>query len=106
MKNLVKDEYYKDKYTDKKISEMKYTCSTFIIYLGLREKYPELAVHNIYLGENFEENIESVFTGNLPKNPSFYIYCPSRIDRSMVKNKGDCLNIMLRVPNLFFKEII
>lgn len=106
MKNLVKDEYCKDKYTDKKISEMKYTCSTFIVYLGLRKKYPQLAVHNIYLGENFKENIESAFTGNLPKNPSFYIYCPSRIDRSMVKNEGDCLNIMLRVPNLFFKEII
>jgi phytoene desaturase len=106
MKKLVKDEYYKDKYTDKKISEMKYTCSTFIIYLGLRKKYPELAVHNIYLGENFKENIESAFTGKLPKNPSFYIYCPSRIDKSMVKNQGDCLNIMLRVPNLFFKELI
>jgi phytoene desaturase len=106
MKNLVKDEYYKDKYTDKKIDEMKYTCSTFIIYLGLRKKYPQLAVHNIYLGENFKENIESAFTGNLPKNPSFYIYCPSRIDKSVVKNGGDCLNIMLRVPNLFFKEII
>lgn len=106
MKNLVKDEYYKDKYTDKKISEMKYTCSTFIIYLGLRKKYHQLSVHNIYLGENFKENIESAFAGNLPKNPSFYIYCPSRIDKSMVKNDGDCLNIMLRVPNLFFKEIV
>lgn len=106
MKNLVKDEYYKDKYTDKKISEMKYTCSTFIIYLGLRKKYPQLAVNNIYLAENFKENIESAFTGNLPKNASLYIYCPSRIDKSMAKNEGDCLNITLRVPNLFFKQII
>lgn len=106
MKNLIKDEYYKDKYTDKKISEMKYSCSTFIIYLGLRKEYPQLAVHNIYLGESFKENIEAAFIGNLPRNPSFYVYCPSRIDRSMVKNEGECLNIMLRVPNLFFKEII
>ena len=105
MKSLVKDEYYKDKYTDKKLSEMKYSCSTFIIYLGLRKKYSELSVHNIYLGKNFKENIESAFKGTLPENPSLYIYCPSRIDRSMVKNEGDCLNIMLRVPNLFFKEI-
>lgn len=45
MKNLIKDEYYKDKYNDKKLSEMKYSCSTFIIYLGLRKKYPQLAVH-------------------------------------------------------------
>ena len=35
MKNLVKNEYYKDDYTDKKLSKLKYSCSTFIIYLGL-----------------------------------------------------------------------
>ncbi|MBU3180828.1 phytoene desaturase family protein [Clostridium psychrophilum] len=105
MKNLVKDEYYKDKYNDKKLSEMKYSCSTFIIHLGLRKEYPKLAVHNIYLGKNFKENIESAFKGMLPNNPSLYIYCPSRIDKSMAKMKGDCLNIMLRVPNLFFKEV-
>lgn len=105
MKNLVKDEYYKDKYTDKKLSEMKYSCSTFIIYLGLRKEYPQLSVHNIYLGKNFKENIESAFKGTLPMNPSLYIYCPSRIDKSMIKTKGDCLNIMLRVPNLLFKDI-
>ena len=106
MKNLVKDEHYKDKYTDKKLSEMKYSCSTFIIYLGLGKKYPQLSVHNIYLGNNFKENIEAAFKGKFPKIPSLYIYCPSRIDKSMVKAEGDCLNIMLRVPNLFFKEII
>lgn len=106
MKNLVKNEYYKDDYTDKKLSEMKYSCSTFIIYLGLKKIYPQLTVHNIYVGENFRKNIESAFNGTLPDNPSLYIYCPSRIDRSMLKNEGDCLNIMLRVPNLFFKEII
>ena len=105
MKNLVKNEYYKGEYTDKKLSEMKYSCSTFIIYLGLRKKYEQLAVHNIYVGDNFRENIESAFNGALPENPSLYIYCPSRIDRSMIKNEGDCLNIILRVPNLFFDNI-
>ena len=49
MKNLVKDECYKDKYTDKKISEMKYTCSTFIIYLGLRKKYTYPARHGMQI---------------------------------------------------------
>lgn len=106
MKNLIKDDYYKDKYTDKKLSKMKYSCSTFIIYLGLTKKYPQLAVHNIYLGENFRKNIESAFRGTFPENPSLYIYCPSRIDRSMINNEGDCINIMLRVPNLFFNNII
>ena len=106
MKNLVKDAHYKDKYTDKKLSEMKYSCSTFILYLGLKKKYPQLRVHNIYLCENFKENIEAAFKGTLPVNPPLYIYCPSRLDRSMVKNEGDCMNIMLRVPNLFFTDIV
>ena len=107
MKNLIKDAYYKDEYTDKKLSEMKYSCSTFIIYLGLKKKHPQLSVHNIYLGENFKKNIESAFIGTFPENPSLYIYCPSRIDRSMIKNsEGDCMNIMLRVPNLFFNDIV
>ncbi len=105
MKNLVKNKYYKDNYTEKKLSQIKYSCSTFIIYLGLGKKYPQLAVHNIYLGENFKPNIESAFNGTLPENPSIYIYCPSRVDSTMVKNNGDCLNIMIRVPNLFFNEI-
>ena len=106
MKNLVKDTDYKGKYTDQKLSEMKYSCSTFILYLGLKKRYPQLGVHNIYLCDNFKENIESAFKGTLPANPPLYIYCPSRIDRSMVKNDGDCLNIMLRVPNLLFTDIV
>lgn len=105
MKNLIKDDYYKDDYTDKKLSEMKYSCSTFIIYLGLKKMYPQLSVHNIYLGKNFKENIESAFKGTFPENPSLYIYCPTRIDRSTINNDGDCVNIMLRVPNLFFDNI-
>jgi len=106
MKDLVKDAYYKDNYTDKKLSEMKYSCSTFILYLGLKKEYPQLGVHNIYLCDCFKENIEAAYKGTLPVDPPLYIYCPSRIDRSMAKNDGDSLNIMIRVPNLFFTDIV
>jgi len=106
MKNLIKNDSFKDEYTDKKLSEMKYSCSTFIIYLGLKKQYPQLSIHNIYLGKNFKQSIESAFTGTLPEHPSLYIYCPTRIDRSMVNNDGECVNIILRVPNLFFQDIV
>lgn len=105
MKNLIKNEHFKKDYNDKKLSELKYSCSTFIIYLGLRKKYPQLSVHNIYLAKDFKKNIESAFIGDLPENPTFYIYCPSRVDNDMAKDDGECLNIMLRVPNLFFNKI-
>lgn len=105
MKELIIDKKAKGIYTDKKISKMKYTCSTFIIYLGLKKKYKNLSVHNLYINDDFKENIEGTFKGKLPTKPSFYIYCPSAIDEKMASNSKESLNIMVRVPNLYFDKI-
>lgn len=102
---LIKDRYSKGKYTEKKISNMEYSCSTFIMYIGLKKKYPCLNVHNLYIGENFNKNLECAFIGKLPLNPSMYIYCPSSIDNSMANEHMESLNIMVRVPNTLFKNI-
>lgn len=105
MESLIKDDVYKGKYTSDKLDNMKYSCSTFIIYLGLKKKYPQLSVHNLYLNDNFKENIDYAFTGKLPDRPSFYMYCPTRIDSSMIKIDGECISIVVRVPNLLFSNI-
>ena len=105
MDNLIKNEDHKGKYTPSKLEKMKYSCSTFIIYLGLKKKYPQLAVHNLYINDNFKKNIDFAFTGKLPTEPSFYIYCPTRIDSSIIKSEGECISIVVRVPNLFFDNI-
>lgn len=106
VKQLIKDEKYKGKYTDEKLLEMKYSCGTFIMNLGLKNRVQKLAVHNIILGDNFKEGIESAFKGVLPQNPPLYIYCPSKIDRTMASNDGECLNIIARVPNLLSKDVV
>ena len=104
-KNLIVDSKYKGKYTEKKLINMKYSCSNFIIYLGLKKKYEALLVHNHYLGDDFKENIDAAFVGKLPEKPSFYIYCPSRIDDTMANSGMECLSIVVRVPNLMFNQI-
>ncbi|MFA9396788.1 MAG: phytoene desaturase family protein [Clostridiaceae bacterium] len=105
MKELVTDKIAKGIYTDKKISKMKYSCSTFIIYLGLKKKYKNLSVHNFYINDEFKENIEGIFKGQLPTKPSLYIYCPSRMDEKMAAKSKESLNITVRVPNLYFDKI-
>ena len=70
-----------------------------MIYLGLKKKYKELEVHNIYINEDFEKNIQAPFKGKLPKIPSIYMYCPSNIDEKICPNDKEMLNIMVRVPN-------
>ena len=81
------------------------SCSVFIIYLGLRKKYDNLNIHNIFLSSDFKNSIQQPFKGEIPKNPSIYIYCPSSIDESVCGSSKSVLNIMVRVPNLSYKSI-
>lgn len=92
--NLIKNKDYK------KIEKQDYSCSVFIIYLGLNKEYKDLQVHNIYIGKNFKGNIQDVFKGKLPKHPSLYLYYPSKIDKTISGQFKSILNIMIRVPNL------
>ncbi len=79
----------------------KHSCSSFILHLGLTKLYPELNIHTLFINKRFKEEIAAVFKGQLPQNPSLYIYAPSTIDNSYCKNPShSVVNIMVRVPNL------
>lgn len=105
MESLIKGDEYKGKYSTKKIQTMKYTCSVFILHLGLKKRLSQLSVHNLYLNHGFKKNIEAAFTGDLPVEPSFYMYCPTRVDSSMSPEDGECFSVIVRVPNLLAKNI-
>ena len=49
MVNLV-NKKDRNKYTDTKVSKMKYSCSTFMLYLGINKVYENLNHHNIFFG--------------------------------------------------------
>lgn len=83
-----------------------YSCSVFVLYIGLKKKYECLTVHNIYIAPNFKKNIEAAFKGKIPLDPSLYIYCPSKIDNTMAPEGKDAINVMVRVPNTVNKKII
>ncbi|WP_350343605.1 phytoene desaturase family protein [Proteinivorax tanatarense] len=83
-----------------KIDSLDYSCSAYVLNLGINKKLPQLAVHNFYLGENFKKNIECIFKGILPANPSLYIYCPSVLDKERAPQGSETINVIARVPNL------
>lgn len=101
--NLLKDKSITQ--ISKNINNLEHSCSTFIIYLALDKKYPLLNVHNIFINKDFRKNIEAPFKGKLSSNPSLYIYCPSSIDNSLCPLGCETINIMVRVPNLLYKNI-
>ena len=99
MKNLVKEKTYKGKYADQKIDKMGYSSSSFIMYLGLNKKYPT-TVHQIHFAEDFKKNINDLFKGIVPEDPSFYLYSPSQVDLNLAPLKSESLYVLVPVPSL------
>lgn len=103
--NLLDDEFSKNKYSKKNLTNIDYSCSVFILYLGLDKVYNNLRVHNIYISKDFRSSIEGPFKGEISPDPSLYIYYPASIDHTFRVNNHSSMNIMLRAPNLSFNNI-
>lgn len=101
MANLIPDEKKRGKYTNKKIDSLEYSCSCFLMYLGVDKKYPVKALHSIYFAEDFKKNVDQLFeTGELPDDPSFYIYVPTLLDESLAPKDHEAIYVLVPVPEL------
>ena len=100
MKHLIQNKSAKGKYIDKKIDAMKYSCSCFVMYLGMNCKYEQIKhVHNFVFSNNFNENMHDIFEGNRLTEASFYVYIASKMDSSLAPEDKDGLYIMMPVSN-------
>ncbi len=72
MTRLVPDRIRR-RWTDKRIGTKKFSCSTFMLYLGIEGDIPDLAHHTVYLAEDYRRNLAEIEAGIPPGNPSFYV---------------------------------
>lgn len=101
MKNLIQDIKAKGKYTDEKIDRMKYSCSCFIMYLGMNKKYDEVSnVHNFFFSENLRETMDDIFKGKRLEDPAFYTYIGSKLDPSLAPEGKDGIYVLVPVSDL------
>ncbi len=96
---LVPDHIRKD-WSDRKIAKARYSCSTFMLYLGIEGALPQLAHHNVLLAEEYRRNIRQIQTGELPDVPSVYVQNPCVTDPGMAPPGHSALYVLIPVPNL------
>lgn len=72
MTRLVPDRIRR-RWTDKRIAAKRFSCSTFMLYLGIEGTLPDLSHHTVYLAEDYRRNIADIEAGRAPANPSFYV---------------------------------
>lgn len=75
---------HRRKWTDMAIARKRFSCSTFMLYLGLAGRCDQLQHHNIYVAENYRQNLADIEKEHvLTEDPSFYVANPSRTDETM-----------------------
>ena len=96
------------KNSDRRIKNMKYSMSLFVIYFGTKrryndveEGYPQLAHHNIILSERYQELLREIFgKKELPEDFSLYLHMPTVTDPSMAPEGHEAFYVLSPVPNL------
>ena len=72
------------RWTDEKLAKKKYSCSTFMLYLGIDGVYDHLPHHTIYTSENYLENLHDIEKHNrLTEDASFYVQNATPTDPSL-----------------------
>ena len=95
----------RSEYNEKKLDDMHWTLAPFTIYLGVNGKLDNLIHHNYFLGDNFREYANSIFTTSVsPKKPYYYVNASSRSDDSCAPEGCENIFILCPVPDLRFKK--
>ncbi len=91
---------HRNKWSDKKIESKKFSCSTFMMYLGIEGRYDDIAHHTIYLAENYKQNLSDIEDlHRLSENPSFYVQNAGVTDATLAPKGMSTLYVLLPVTH-------
>lgn len=89
------------RWTDRRLRRSRYTMSCFLLYLGVRRTYPQLAHHTLILTSRYRELLHDIFRRKvLADDFSMYLHAPTRTDPSMAPPGCESLYVLVPVPNL------
>ena len=96
---LIKPEHRR-KHTDRSVGRKKQSMSLFVTYFGTKVEYPETKHHTIVLGPRYKPLLNDIFNRRvLADDFSLYLHAPTRTDKSLAPDGGECFYVLSPVPN-------
>jgi len=96
MEKLVPDSLRK-RWTNKKLAKKKYSCSTFMMYLGVEGTF-DLPHHTIHISSNYEQNLDEIENQHvLSADPSFYVQNACVTDPTLAPKGHSALYVLAPV---------
>jgi phytoene desaturase len=87
-------------WTDKRLDGMGYSCSTFMLYLGLAGQV-SMPHHTIYISERYKDNLSDISDrGVLSTDPSIYVCNTAATDSTMAPAGHTALYVLVPTPNM------
>jgi len=98
MKRLVPNALRR-RWTDEKIARKRFSCSTFMMYLGIDGR-EDLDHHSIYLASDYQRNLDDIERGHrLSEDPSVYVANPCVTDSTMAAEGTSSLYVLVPVSH-------
>lgn len=93
-------ETLRKRWTNSRIARKKFSCSTFMLYLGVAGTFPQQPHHTICISEDYERNLREIEElETVPTAPSFYIQNACVTDSSMAPRGCSTLYLLAPVPH-------
>lgn len=99
MRTMVPDQLRRG-WTNQRLAKKRYSCSTFMMYLGIDGLYDKLPHHTIFIADDYAKNLHEIETAKvLPSDPSFYVQNACVTDPDLAPREGSTLYVLVPVPH-------
>ena len=99
-------ERWRRHWTDARLDRLKLSPSLFLLYLGLRHRYPDLSHHTILMPGDYHGVLGDLFRRRTvpaqlgPDDTALYVHVPTRSDPTLAPPGGEVLYALAPVPYL------
>ena len=88
------------RWSDESIAKKRFSCSTFMLYLGLKGRYDDLPHHSIHISSDYERNLVEIEQEHvLSQDPSIYVQNASVTDDSLAPAGHSSLYVLVPVTH-------
>lgn len=83
-----------------RIDRFDFSCSAFLMYLGVAREYPDLPHHTLVVPGDLRGACADIFTRHrVPADPAYYICNPSKTDPALAPPGCENLYVLVPVPS-------
>jgi phytoene desaturase len=100
MQRLVPN-HLRRRWTNERIAKKQFSCSTFMMYLGIEGCYDDVAHHTIYLSKDYRQNLRDIECEHAltMEDASFYVQNACVTDRTLASKGMSTLYVLVPVTH-------